>query len=244
MACARVFGRTVFRLRAICNTVTPLELFAETARRSAAISSFERRASTNRGVSKDYVMHKLTRVIAIAVPFLVMAACMADEDATTDDQDGQSAEIASAATQPIDWTADDLSDTAQDVNPATCRRLVSFNETSCPSGFVCLWQNTEHKGFGVAESSGCNIANMQNIACQITKNGVTHVFPCNNGNGTFNDEMSSWNNATSQDFCYFTNAQFKPTPGVRMKAGANRNQLESGNNDKASSLRPASKGGC
>lgn len=189
-------------------------------------------------------MYKMIRVLIIATPFLAVAACMADEGAgsTTGDQGASPGEpgdaVQTAVTQTVAWTAATV-DRAEAVSPDACTRLVSFNDSSCPSGFVCMWQNINRAGFGVAESdgAGCQINSMVNVPC--VAGGIARSCP--HGNGTFNDEMSSWWNNTTHTSCWFFNAGFT-AKAVPMTAQTIHNSVESDNNDKASSQRPASAG--
>jgi hypothetical protein len=186
----------------------------------------------------------MIRGLIISIPCLAIAACMADEGAgsTTGDQEASRGEpdaaAQAAATQTVAWTAATV-DRAEAISPDACARLVSFNDSSCPSGFVCMWQNAGRLGFGVAESdgAGCRINSMTNVPC--VAGGIARSCP--HGNGTFNDEMSSWWNNTAHQSCWFFNAGFTGK-AVLMTAHTFHNSVESDNNDKASSQRPASEG--
>jgi hypothetical protein len=185
-------------------------------------------------------MYKMIRVLIIATPLLAITACAANgAGSAADDQEADpGAAVQAADTQTVGWT-DATVDPTEVIPDVTCIRLVSFNDSSCPAGFVCLWQNADRSGFGVAESSrdGCRIHSMLSVKCEI--NGIQ--FSCPHGHGTFNDEMSSWWNHSNRQSCWFFDVGFQGT-AVPMSAQTIHNGVAPGNNDQASSLRPASEG--
>ena len=88
-------------------------------------------------------MYRMIRGLIIATPFLAVTACMADEGAssTIGDQEASRGEpgavVQAADTQTVAWTKATV-DRAAEVSPDACSRLVSFNDSSCPSGsYAC-----------------------------------------------------------------------------------------------------------
>jgi hypothetical protein len=65
----------------------------------------------------------------------------------------------------------------------------------CPSGYVCLYSNTDFKGTQVRWPSGHYFPNFDNIPCEL------NVFDCMHGGAGFNDETTSWSNRTDRLYC-------------------------------------------
>jgi hypothetical protein len=103
----------------------------------------------------------------------------------------------------------------------------------CTPGDVCLYQNGQQTGALVEVSAGISIPDLADIKCPGCKNGV------NGNNGTFDNQMSSWQNASNIDYCWFPNPKFGGAPHL-MKAHT-QNTVPAEYNDHASSLKS---GGC
>jgi Peptidase inhibitor family I36 len=103
----------------------------------------------------------------------------------------------------------------------------------CPSGKVCLYQNGQQTGASVSVSQGISITNLKALLCKGCTNGT------NGNDGTFNDQMSSWQNASNIDYCWHPNASFGGAPHL-MNAHT-QNTVPAEYNDHASSLQS---GGC
>jgi hypothetical protein len=71
---------------------------------------------------------------------------------------------------------------------------------ACPGGFSCLYQNSGRTGFVVAVQSGIGIGNLTGVPCAACTNGI------HGNNGTFNDQMTSWENETGRQYCWWFNA--------------------------------------
>ena len=99
----------------------------------------------------------------------------------------------------------------------------------CPQGSVCLYQNGHQTGAGVFVTAGISIANLGTISCPACTNGV------NGSNGTFNDQMSSWKNASNMNYCWFPNTNF--TGATHLMLAGSQNTLPAEYNDHASSLK-------
>jgi hypothetical protein len=123
--------------------------------------------------------------------------------------------------------SEDSSDVASDV-------VVVPNAVGpCASGHVCLYQNGQQTGASISVTSSISIRNLATISCAACQNGQ------NGGNGTFDNQMSSWQNASDVDYCWFPDASFGGASHL-MKAHS-KNTVPAEYNDHASSLKS---GGC
>ena len=100
----------------------------------------------------------------------------------------------------------------------------------CPNGYVCLYQNRDHQGFGLGIPRGYGLANLKAVPCTSCENG-TH-----GNDGTFNDQMSSWVNHSGQRYCWYVNRSEKKGKHT-MPNGQFINVLP-GENDLATTVEP------
>lgn len=128
------------------------------------------------------------------------------------------------------------------VNPAAVGPAVTISGncwsslpagSSCPEGSVCLYQNSNRSGFGLRVPNGCEIRNMLDVVCLPCMNS-THDH--HQDDHLFNDQMSSWENRSGQDYCWYYDVGYS---GIKrtMKNGMILEHL-GGDNDRASSIRP------
>jgi hypothetical protein len=172
----------------------------------------------------EIVMKHLFSMIGIGVCAVLFAAC-AMEPSDSDDT-GQEAALSAVepavADIPAGATSIDSTPTASGI---TC---VSFhapggNSGVCPSGSTCLWANDGRAGDLIAVSRGCFIADLTKVPCTACKGP------------TFNDSMSSWENASGAQSCWWFNINRGGT-AVTMPNGVTHNSTAAGNNDQASSF--------
>lgn len=104
---------------------------------------------------------------------------------------------------------------------------------ACPLGFACLYQNANLGGFSVAVRGGIAIRNLRAIRYPTCFNG-TH-----GNDGTFNNQMTSWENSTRRQYCWW----FDTVPGGErhvMRPGFVNRQVLPRENDRASAFGPCS----
>jgi hypothetical protein len=113
-------------------------------------------------------------------------------------------------------------------------RSVEANATlaplACPAGFACLYQNTNRGPFRVAVQSGIGIGNLKGVRCSTCTNG-TH-----GNDGTFNDQMSSWENRSGRRYCWWFHAG--PSGEVHTMSNGLIVNVLSRENDQASAFGP------
>ena len=175
-------------------------------------------------------MKSTVSVFIVAILATSMAACALDPDtAETTETLAWAEPGAESAVQnslPEGWAPIDVAGSpkgtvlfAPDAEP----------NAACPSGFACLYQNINRGGFRVAVQSGIGLTNL-NIRCSTCTNGI------HGNNGTFNDQMSSWENKSGRRYCWWFNAG--PSGEVHtMSSGSTVNVLAR-ENDQASAFGP------
>jgi hypothetical protein len=67
----------------------------------------------------------------------------------------------------------------------------------CPSGYICLFSDHNAGGEGFAWEAGSYGSDHRNISCAGCRNGK------HGNDGTFNDQMSSWVNATGDNYYWY-----------------------------------------
>ncbi|WP_078628721.1 peptidase inhibitor family I36 protein [Streptomyces sp. NRRL F-2664] len=85
----------------------------------------------------------------------------------------------------------------------------------CPNGYLCLYQDEGLRGGGYGVREGRDLNDFRGI--------------------NFNDEMSSWANATSSRYCWYPDINFSG-PGRGLQQGAANNVNFREDNDIASSI--------
>jgi hypothetical protein len=72
----------------------------------------------------------------------------------------------------------------------------------CPSEMVCLYQNANGGGMMVVVTPGAEIPDFKAIPCPGCLNGV------HGNDGTFNKQMSSWDNQSIVPYCYYEKPKY------------------------------------
>jgi hypothetical protein len=103
----------------------------------------------------------------------------------------------------------------------------------CTPGDVCLYQNGQQTGAHVEVSAGISIPDLGAFLCPACTNGT------DGGNGTFDNQMSSWQNASGTDYCWWSDKNF--TGASHLMKAHTQNTVPAEYNDHASSLKS---GGC
>lgn len=186
-------------------------------------------------------MRRMFHALIIVTSVFAVTACADRQESSAGSPDDNAAsETAVAAVETDGWVIDD--DTADleavDVSPDLCHRILHplgqqgcpvGQPCPCPSGYTCLYQDANREGFGVGVVSGCRIHNLRNVRCTNCTDG-TH-----GNDGTFNDQMSSWQNANGdgRQSCWWFDVNQGP-PKNTMADGVTRNQVPAANNDQAS----------
>ncbi len=68
---------------------------------------------------------------------------------------------------------------------------------TCPNGTVCLFQDENRGGAGIAFALPANsFINLTDFACPSCNNGL------HGNDGTWNDQMTSWENASGVQYCW------------------------------------------
>lgn len=136
-------------------------------------------------------MQRIILALIAVISATAVTAC------ALDDQDEQSAQSAV---------------TSQSVTPDAF-------PASCPSGDICLYENSQFTGTELAIPNGGVIANLFDV--------------------NFNDKLSSWCNHTNRQYCYWFNANFTGTRVIIIPNTCHAS-VSPGNNDQASSVKPCS----
>lgn len=185
-------------------------------------------------------MRQFIQLLVLAGSIVATSACAVDPVKPADPADpADSTELDSADLTMAGWTVIDGATapleaaTAPLDGAAAASVVVIFTSTgaSCPSGFVCLYQNSNHGGAGWGISSGGGFANLKGEPCGQCTNGI------HGNDGTFNDQMSSWQNHSGRRYCWYFDASFSGEHHP-MVSGAGTQNVFPRENDRASSLRP------
>lgn len=166
-------------------------------------------------------MKSLLSMIGIGVVAVMFTACA---DLPGDDPAGD--EALSTDVAAVDAPAIPAGSQAVAADPVEAGAVCSAFAASsgaCPSGFTCLWRDTQFRGPIVGVSRGCGIANLRNVPC-----------PTCSG-GSFNDKMSSWSNRSGRQSCWWFDAGPSGTR-ISMPNGVAHGTTTAANNDKASAF--------
>jgi len=101
---------------------------------------------------------------------------------------------------------------------------------ACPLNYACLYQNANRRGVGIGALIGFGFSNLHSVSCPTCTNGV------HGNDGTFNDQMTSWENQSGTRYCWGVNASTHPTDHI-MGDGDVTN-VPANENDTASSFFP------
>lgn len=140
-------------------------------------------------------------VIVFGICVMTAAGCAVDDPATSSDETGLPSE--QPASQSDEST--NPSNVAVQRDGQSHRVFVAAIQanagTACPGGFVCLYQNSDRGGAFIAVPAGGFVNNFRtDTACPGCTNGI------HGNDGTFNDQMSSWENRTGRRYCWYFNA--------------------------------------
>jgi hypothetical protein len=110
--------------------------------------------------------------------------------------------------------------------------ITSANGGPCPTPYVCLYQNGNRAGFGVGFRAGVGFSNLQGISCAGCSNGL------HGNDGTFNDQMSSWENRSGRQYCWYFDANFSTRNIFHHMGNGDIHNTSADENDRASSIQP------
>lgn len=132
---------------------------------------------------------------------------------------------------PDGWTTVDAA-TATAAGVASGGHLITSRTGGpCRPGFICIYQRAQLRGVAYGVSLGASISNMAKLRCPGCANRI-------NGNGeTFEAQMSSWDNATDQRYCWYFGVDRTGKRNV-MPPRTTRHAVPADNNDKAVSMGP------
>lgn len=105
-----------------------------------------------------------------------------------------------------------------------------FGNSPCPDGAVCLYQDPDRGGMMIVLTGGARLSDLRTIPCPGCINGTI------GNDGTFDKQMSSWDNRSAISNCHYE----KPNCGGQrhvMRAHEFHNASPS-ENDIASSVEP------
>jgi len=180
---------------------------------------------------------RIIHVFAVVIAASAVSACAleADDPSEASGPSEASSEEALAASPPAFDVASLPAGIGWDVIAAEDQPAGTVFVTApvtaavaCPSGLACLYQNS-NRGPRMWGTNG-QFPNLRLKACPECTNG-TH-----GNDGTFNDQMTSWENRSGKPYCWYVNANFGP-PAHTMRNGVIQNVLPA-ENDTASSMRP------
>lgn len=129
---------------------------------------------------------------------------------------------------PADWKV--VENTPPGVVAVAIPAGLTIASATCPSGAVCVFQDSNRGGAGFAISLAAGVGfNLTSLSCPSCTNGI------HGNNGTFNDQMTSWENASSVRYCWAFNVN---GGGERhpMNVGVALQNVFSRENDQASSV--------
>ncbi|HEY4244205.1 MAG TPA: peptidase inhibitor family I36 protein [Kofleriaceae bacterium] len=110
----------------------------------------------------------------------------------------------------------------------------SFDGTAevfaCPAGFLCVYQNGGRNGAAFGIYAGDTFSNLKGMSCPQCTNGEY------GNDGTFNDQMSSWQNNSGERYCWYWDKSYGGEKHV-MNDGYIVTLLAR-ENDRPSSLKP------
>lgn len=132
-------------------------------------------------------MRTFTRILGVG---FVMLAAACGTDAELAEQSDSSANLYHGSALPSEKTID-LSSKLVALEPTE-----GLTAIACPAGNVCIYQNSGRSGIGFPIPKGYQALNLKLSKCSSCTNG-TH-----GNDGTFNDQMSSWQNNSGIRYCW------------------------------------------
>lgn len=94
-------------------------------------------------------------------------------------------------------------------------RIAAADVRGCPDGYLCMYADAQDGGGGYGVRQGRDLNDFRGI--------------------DFNDKMSSWVNATTTEYCWYTDINYSGTSRV-LVPGEFRDVNEADQNDRASSI--------
>jgi len=92
---------------------------------------------------------------------------------------------------------------ADDPAPGDTRSVAAADSAAVPdavgpclNGDVCLYQNGQQTGAHIEVTAGISIHDLGTVTCPACTNGT------GGSNGTFDKQMSSWQNASDMEYCW------------------------------------------
>jgi Peptidase inhibitor family I36 len=140
----------------------------------------------------------------------------------------QGAETAASPSTPTGWAS--VQAAGAPAGAVIFRQDVGVNAPPCPTGFACLFQNSNRGGFGYGLRSGVGNRNLLSVSCSSCTNGI------HGNNGTFNDQMSSWENRSGRRYCWYFDVG--PSGETHPMANGQLINVLARENDRASAFGP------
>jgi hypothetical protein len=177
---------------------------------------------------KDNLMLRIATLSAIVLASTVMQACVPEGD---DPSYGSIEPALEASEQPaLDITTLPAGSRVLEGMPPGAVVAEIPPSATCPSGTLCIFQNSNGKGARLSISLPAGVGiNLTSIPCGSCTNG-TH-----GNDGTWNDQMSSWENVSGVRYCWAVNIN---GGGARhpMRTGVGLQNVLPSRNDEASSI--------
>lgn len=110
--------------------------------------------------------------------------------------------------------------------------ITSATALACPAQFVCVYQNGNRGVRAFAFRAGFGTPDFRTFSCPECTNG-TH-----GNDGTFNDQMSSWENRSGVQYCWYYDINFSTKNIFHHMGNGDIHNAVGDENDRASSLQP------
>lgn len=164
--------------------------------------------------------------VVLAAAALPACATEADDPGYASDQ----AALSSSAKPPLDPSQLPAGSEILEGTPPGALVAVIPDSATCPAGSVCVFQNANRGGIRLSISLGAGQGvNLNALACGSCTNGI------HGNDGTWNDQMSSWENAAGVLYCWAVNTNGGGTRHT-MGAGVGLQNVTAAENDTASSV--------
>jgi hypothetical protein len=163
---------------------------------------------------------RLLALAALAAPLAPLGGCAADADPDDSQIDA-----------PAGWDVVALASTESGhaivphVTPDGTAAVFA-----CPSGFLCVYQNGSRNGAAFGILAGDTFSNLKGMSCPQCTNGQY------GNDGTFNDQMSSWQNNSGVHYCWYWDSGYHGE--VHEMKNGYIVTLPARENDRPSSIRP------
>jgi hypothetical protein len=174
------------------------------------------------------LMLRIATLSAVVLAAPVMQACVPEGD----DPSYSSSEAALEASGEPAFDVAKLpagSKVLEGTPPGALVAEIPFSAT-CPSGTVCIFQNSKRGGARLSISLAAGVGiNLTSLGCASCTNGI------HGNDGSWNDQMSSWENAAGVLYCWAVNINGGGTRHA-MRAGVALQNVLPSENDTASSV--------